>query len=354
MPEISGLLETAREGTLEPSHLLAQVETLMQESFNSLRPEPLAQWSREHLQAGGRRLRARMALEVGQILNVETQWATSWAAACELLHNATLVLDDIQDQDCQRRGQPTLWQQHGLGPALNVGELLLMWPHLMVRQMHIPAEQQVHLLGKIAETSVALVCGQTEEHLLQEQLGREDLWQLYLEAISGKTSPLFELPVWGSVFLAKGDPVLAQRWAQPFRQFGVVFQLADDLADALGKKQGRSRGADLCEGKVSALIPLYLKERPDQLSAIKELLRSERSEVSAQVVEYWLQELQAEGVFDELKARIIYWLQAFTQSPLRQENPEIFNMGVKYLKLVLSGLGWSQEEQGDFYAVLSK
>ncbi len=330
--------------------VLDQVEELMADSLHRLKTHRLAQLSLEHLSSGGRRLRARLALDVGKALGVETHLNVSWAAACELLHNATLVLDDIQDQDEERRGQPTLWAKHGLPAALNVGELLLMLPHWIIKQMHLPAERQVELLGKMTDTCICLVSGQMDETTLQDQLERVDLWQSYLEAISGKTSPLFELPVWGNVFIATGDVALAQRWAQPFRHFGVVFQLADDLADVLGKKEGRRRGADLMEGKVSALIPLYLKDRPEKTQELKRFLQTDRGQLDTKIINYWLEEFESQGIFDELHARILYWLKSFGQSSLRQEQPEVYQIGVFYLRQVLSTFGYSQDE--DFYGIL--
>ena len=78
---------------------------------------------RQHLETGGKRLRARLALAATEALGHQRADAISWAAACELLHNATLIHDDVQDGDRVRRGEPTVWVRHGIPQAINAGEI---------------------------------------------------------------------------------------------------------------------------------------------------------------------------------------------------------------------------------------
>ena len=89
-----------------------------------------------------------------------TPW---WGAACELLHNATLIHDDLQDGDAVRRGQPALWARHGAAQAINAGDLLLMLPYAALAKMRALAPAVAALSACISRRTVATACGQAIE-----------------------------------------------------------------------------------------------------------------------------------------------------------------------------------------------
>ena len=92
----------------------------------------------EHLSTGGKRIRVRLAISVYEELGGDNGAIVDWAAAVEMLHNATLLHDDIQDGDTQRRNHPTAWVTHGVGQALNAGDLMLMLPTVALEEMQVP------------------------------------------------------------------------------------------------------------------------------------------------------------------------------------------------------------------------
>ncbi|MCA9571733.1 MAG: polyprenyl synthetase family protein, partial [Myxococcales bacterium] len=102
---------------------LPLVESLLLDLATGERFERLGVIAREHLATGGKRLRARLALATMQALGGDRREAVPWAAAAEMLHNATLVHDDLQDGDAVRRGHPAVWARHGANQAINVGDL---------------------------------------------------------------------------------------------------------------------------------------------------------------------------------------------------------------------------------------
>ena len=83
-----------------------------------------------------------------------------WAAAVELLHNATLIHDDIQDGDQVRRGQPTTWVRHGQAQAINAGDLLLMLP-LALSQLQTSDSVRWQLSWRLADQAASIVRGQS-------------------------------------------------------------------------------------------------------------------------------------------------------------------------------------------------
>jgi geranylgeranyl diphosphate synthase type I len=151
----------------------------------------------QQIATGGKRIRARLALEACASFGVDSTAAIKWAAAMELLHNATLIHDDIQDGDTTRRGRPTVWATHGVAQAINAGDLMLMLPFLAVAEMDGPGKAELSAL--IAETATHIVRGQVEELGLKEA-GRLDL-ESYVSACRGKTGALIALPVMGAALL---------------------------------------------------------------------------------------------------------------------------------------------------------
>ena len=81
-----------------------------------------------HIKTGGKRLRAKLTLQLANVFNIDLQNAFHWAMAVELLHNATLIHDDVQDGDEVRRNKPTTWVTYGVPQAINAGDLGLMLP----------------------------------------------------------------------------------------------------------------------------------------------------------------------------------------------------------------------------------
>lgn len=220
--------------------------------------------ARDLLNAGGKRLRARLVLTLAQHLNVPAAMALPWAGANELLHNASLIHDDIQDGDHWRRGKPTTWVTHGTDVAISLGDYLLMKPFLLIQQ--IPADDRVRLQlsQMMASTVEKMALAQVEERALLNNLHPDQMRARYNAVVDGKTTALFELPVRGLTLLAGIPEDEQSTWQNSFRALGQAFQILDDLKDVLGLKGKPLQGEDLREGKVSALVVSYLEHKPKE------------------------------------------------------------------------------------------
>ena len=86
---------------------------------------PVAAGVQYHMATGGGRVRAKLALEAGEILDLADPVALACACGPELLHNASLVHDDLQDRDETRRGQPAVWRRFGPAAAISIGDLMI-------------------------------------------------------------------------------------------------------------------------------------------------------------------------------------------------------------------------------------
>jgi geranylgeranyl pyrophosphate synthase len=267
--------------------------------------------ARDQLASGGKRLRARMALGAAR--------AVAWAAAVELLHHATLVHDDIQDQDRMRRGCPTLWVRHGVAQAINAGNFLLTLPYAAVGAMGSSAAGALCLA--LAEHAVTTVRGQAAElDLLAAAPVDAAAW---IAAAAGKTGAMFALPVVGAALLAGRSRDEAERLGAPFVDLGVVFQIHDDVLDVVGGKGREAPGCDLVEGKVSALVVQHLARRPGDAGWLLELLAAPRDATPPSGVARALDAYRASGAVIGALAWMDHITAGALEAPALLAEPEL-------------------------------
>ena len=287
----------------------------------------------ELLGAGGKRVRARLALGAGEALGLPREQVVPWAAACELLHNATLVHDDIEDGDTQRRGQPTTWVRHGVPQAINAGDLMLMLPFRALEHLHTTDAIRWHLSRALARAAEAAVRGQSLEMAVRVN-GRFG-WDDWSAAAHGKTGALLGLPVEGAALLAGYDPAAAAQLAEEFAPLGLVFQLMDDVLDLSGNK-GRPPGSDIAAGKVSAVVVAHLALNPDDATWMKRLLSLHRSHTDAQDVTEAIERfcLSSSGAADAVRTRAATMGQALRASPTLSTTPQLHAVALELLALL--------------------
>lgn len=262
--------------------------------------DPGARMVHEHLGAGGKRLRARLALAACHALGGYAEDAIDWAAAVELLHNASLIHDDIQDRDRTRRGEPALWARYGAAQAINTGDLLLMLPFRALNRY--PAEIQAALVQILAEYAESTARGQIRELALSASPDKG--WGDYFDAVSGKTGTLFALPVRGAAELAGLMPEEAQELASALSSIGVIYQLQDDLLDLFDEKGRRPRGSDIYEGRLSAVVLTHLDLYPEDGPALFEVLAKPREETTPREVSDLINKFIQDGAASQLLGRI--------------------------------------------------
>ncbi|MEQ1501694.1 MAG: polyprenyl synthetase family protein [Myxococcota bacterium] len=258
--------------------------------------------AREHLAGGGKRMRARLALAAVEALGGERTPAAPWAAACELLHNATLIHDDLQDGDAVRRGQPAVWARHGAAQAINAGDLLLMLPTLAVGQLGVPDGTKWRLARAVVERAEATVRGQAYD---LELLASDRLtWHDWSTAARGKSGELLALPVEGAAHLCGLSEATARGLAEPFAVLGIVYQACDDRLDLYGDKGRGGPGSDLREGKVSVLVVEHLRRHPEDRQRLVEMLSAARDATSDDEVGWWIERFRVSGTVEAVDERI--------------------------------------------------
>ena len=187
------------------------------------------------------------------------------AIAVEMVHNFSLVHDDIEDGDEERHHQPTLWKLWGIPQAINTGDGIFALARLQLRHLRersVPAETVLELSAWLDATSVELCEGQFLDMSFE---GRRDVSvAMYLDMISRKTAALMSCAArMGSLIGAPEDEAFSERLGAFGRALGMGFQLRDDTlgiwsAVALGKTEA----GDLRQKKMSLPIIAALEDAP--------------------------------------------------------------------------------------------
>ena len=204
-----------------------------------------------HLGTGGKRIRALVPLLVAEDLGADPAALVPFGAACEMLHNATLVHDDLQDGDEVRRGQPTVWRHFGRAQAVNLGDAMFYFAVLCVERLEVEPERRAAVSRLLLVETLRVIDGQEREFGMKGAVfpGMD----AYVRMVEGKTSGLFALPMRGAALLCGAPPEVEAALGEAARHLGVLFQIQDDVLDLYGEKGRGERGSDLAEGKRSAL-----------------------------------------------------------------------------------------------------
>lgn len=180
-----------------------------------------------HLQAGGSRIRARLALDAATHLGLDIRTAVTLATTCELLHNASLIHDDLQDRDEHRRGKQTVWKCFGADVAICAGDLLLSSAYAALAELDAPA-QFASMMKTIHLRTATAIHGQAAD--IGHRASPVDTIDAYLRIVSGKSGALLSLPL-ELALLAAGNAAACGAARAAAESFAIGYQIADDLDD---------------------------------------------------------------------------------------------------------------------------
>ena len=200
----------------------------------------------------GKRLRPLLLLLCCEALSDGWYSALPAAAAVELLHNFTLIHDDIEDRDEMRHGQPTLWSIWGVPQAINAGDALyaLAYRALLSLPSNLVENHQVVRAAQVyTDTILHITEGQCLDIGFETQNVVSE--NAYLAMIAGKTAALFGLTCELSAIIANAE-VEKQAYLKDFGlALGMAFQMQDDILGLWGDSSntGKPVGSDLVKGK---------------------------------------------------------------------------------------------------------
>lgn len=228
-------------------------------------------WTDEQFQPApapaGKRIRPLLLLLSAAAAGGAWEQALPAAAAVELLHNFTLIHDDIQDASPTRRGRATVWTLWGAPQAINAGDAMFALAHDALYRLadrEVPAGVTVQAARRFDETCVALTQGQY--HDMDFENRTQVSVQEYIEMIGGKTAALLTLCGELGPLIAGRDEETTGHYAAFARDLGLAFQVKDDILGIWGDEEqiGKSAATDI-ETRKKTLPVLYGLERSEEL-----------------------------------------------------------------------------------------
>jgi geranylgeranyl diphosphate synthase type I len=201
----------------------------------------------------GKRLRPQLLLRTALEENGTVECALDAAVAIEILHNYSLVHDDIEDGDELRHGRTTIWSRFGVPHGINAGDALcaISYLTLLHEEAVVPPNRVVEMLNVLHEANLRMCEGQGLDIGFETRstVSMEE----YLEMIAGKTGALFAASCELGALAAGAEPERAKEYGRFGRAYGRAFQIRDDVLGTWGLTDvtGKPSGADIARRKWS-------------------------------------------------------------------------------------------------------
>jgi len=208
---------------------------------------------------GGKRIRPALVFLASECVGGNRTEALSAAAAVELLHNMTLVHDDIEDKSELRRGKPCIHKIYGTPTAINAGDAMLIKVFEIANSSQIPEERCHRLVFQVAKRAYDITWGQAFEFNMwkRKDFTEDDVIRL----LRNKTGALTALSTEAGAIAGGGSEEHIKILSEFGETIGIGFQVIDDTLNVAGdvKKYGKEIGGDIREGKKTVLAAHLLR-----------------------------------------------------------------------------------------------
>jgi geranylgeranyl diphosphate synthase type I len=268
-----------QDGDPIATEVLAHARTLVQPALNAaasrLAPELRAALE-HHLAGGGKYVRAGLALLSAGAAGGDEQVGVVGAVAMELIHNYSLIHDDIIDGDVERRHRRTLWAEFGVGPAIIAGDALSILAFQLL--LEDPTNARVRAAVLLSEATQAMITGQAED--MASELRPSLTVDECLKMEAGKTGALLSCSASIGAVLAEAPSAIVDALADYGRHLGVAFQAVDDVLGIWGESSvtGKPVGSDLRQHKKSLPISIAGERGVDVYGSLASPLGQDLSE----------------------------------------------------------------------------
>ncbi len=242
---------------IEPPHYAYNPDVL-----NKAIAEPI--W--EFLDRGGKRWRPNLFLLICEALGKNPEDFIDFAIIPEVIHNGTIIIDDIEDASELRRGKPCTYKIYGLDIAINAGNAMYYLPllPLIEKKGEISKEKLCKIYEIYVKEMINLSLGQAMDIAWHKGLANVNRINEkdYLQMCAYKTGTLARMAAEMAAVLANANDELVERLAHFSESIGIAFQMQDDILDLTNKnfseKKG-GRGQDITEGKRTLIVIRTLK-----------------------------------------------------------------------------------------------
>jgi geranylgeranyl diphosphate synthase type I len=309
------------------------VDQALPSCFAGIRPQRLHDATMWYPEAGGKRLRPIMALLACEAAGGTAEDALPVALAVELVHNFSLVHDDIMDRDATRRGRATVHTKWDEATAILAGDVLFARAFEVLGRIPDPAAHQE--ASRLLSTAIRRLCeGQAMDVAFETE--PDVTVAAYLDMIRGKTAILFAAACHGGALCSGWPDRRDERSSSPAARrrasrahidaldrfgesFGMAFQIADDLLDVTAEtaKMGKPWGSDVRAGKRTILVLEALARADDAQGAAIRAALGNQDAADAQV------RAAVEALRDEHARAAAEALAALPDTPARRALAEL-------------------------------
>ncbi|MBN2102162.1 MAG: polyprenyl synthetase family protein [Candidatus Aenigmarchaeota archaeon] len=230
------------------------------ESLNKTLSEPI--W--DYLDRGGKRLRPALFLLLTEVLGGDVEMVKDFAAVVELLHNGSIMVDDIEDNSDLRRGKPCTHKIFGIDIAINAGNYMYFAAYgaLMKNSDKFPPEIMLRAYNAIAREMIIIHTGQGMDIAWHNNLADADNISVdeYLQMCANKTGVLLRVAARLAAIFSGKDAKIEEALAEFTETIGIAFQIQDDIMNLQPtEKWGKEIGDDINEGKRTLIVLHALK-----------------------------------------------------------------------------------------------
>jgi geranylgeranyl pyrophosphate synthase len=232
------------------------------ETLNKAVAEPI--W--EFLDRGGKRWRPSLFLLICEAFGKNPEDFIDFAIIPEVIHNGTLIIDDIEDSSDYRRGKPCTYKIYGLDIAINAGNAMYYLPllPLIKNKEKIPPQKLCKIYEIYVQEMINLSLGQAMDIAWHRGLANADeiSEEDYLQMCAYKTGTLARMAAKMAAVLADATTEQVEKIGHFAESIGVAFQMQDDILDLTGEEFAEKKGGcgkDITEGKRTLLVIHTLK-----------------------------------------------------------------------------------------------
>jgi len=218
------------------------------------------------LDRGGKRWRPALFLLICKALGKNEDDYIDFAVIPEVIHNGTLVIDDIEDTSELRRGKPCTYKVYGLDISVNVGNAMYYMPllSLMTKDVKLSAEVLCGVYEVYVQEMINLSLGQAMDIAWHRGLANANnvTEADYLQMCAYKTGTLARMAAKMAAVISSAEKTLVEKLGRFAESIGVAFQMQDDILDLTGQEFAKKKGGvgqDITEGKRTLMVIYTLK-----------------------------------------------------------------------------------------------
>ena len=242
---------------------MGTIEVYFDNLFQGLKPKTLYEPIIYALKQPGKRLRPQLVHLAADMFDGDNNDATLVASAYEMLHNFTLIHDDIMDKAEIRRGHPTVHKKWNTNVAILSGDALVVSALLQIHKLNCDPETVLSVAKLFAQVSMETCKGQ--QYDLDFESAKNVTIDQYLKMIQLKTATMFAGCLKSGGLIANADPESLQALYNLGIHLGTAFQLSDDLLDVYADTEtfGKAIGSDIKDNK-KTFVYLKAQELSDE------------------------------------------------------------------------------------------